>query len=404
MNKNSISSIIVKNYQFKQVIKILFIMKDNITLLNNFIELRTQPVPLTINKSDWINRNYDILTKFLFNKSLLLQVNNFINQYNKFYKIDENIRGPLTNKKILSIWLILAFPEYIIDTNLDDINTNKNDYKIDLYILTKELHNILMSIINDNFNKEIIRKFNKQLNLYINSLDYYLLINKREKLSNYIREWIELEKSIKLIETSNKYDNNEKNQSIFVLTKSKNLIEKYINKFIEQSSISQSEINNINMTELFVKLKDIVVQQINLENNLKITMEIILNEQIENNDYSNLIKILEQIKTFILSFTKISEDNINEILDIDYIVQLIRHDVLTVSEINEFGLNLLNNICSAGSISLNNQQIKEWENIVNEFKDNYKLIIGKLLRLSLESISLIIEEIACFQEYLLLVK
>ena len=82
---------------------------------------------------------------------------------------------------------------------------------------------------------------------------------------------------------------------------------------------------------------------------------------------------------------------------------MIKHDVLSVKEINDFGYNLLINICSAGSISLQTEQIKEWHKIIEDFKTDYKLVISKLLRLSIETISLIIEEIACFREYLELV-
>jgi len=392
MNKNSICSLIVKKYQLHKIKETLNLMKPNIKLLNNFIDLRLQPAPLTMIKSDWINKNYDELTKFLFNKILLQQVNDFINQYNKFYKIDENIRSLLTSKKILSIWLILAFPEFIIDTNLEKININNQDYKTDLYVLTKELHNNLMLLLDNYDNKELIRKFNKKLNLYINSLDYYLKINKREKLNTYIKEWIDIEKSINLINTSNKYNNYEKEQATNILINSKQLIEKYINMFTDNSE------------NIYTKLKEIALYQINLDNNLKLSMDNILNLELKNNNYENLKKILEQIKIFILSFTKTPENIVNELIDIEYIIQLIKHDVLTINEINTFGLSLLNNICLAGSISLNEQQLKEWNEIIINYKDDYKLIIGKLLRLSLESISLIIEEIACFQEYLLLIK
>ena len=404
MNKNSICSTIIKNY-YKN--KLILLLKSNsminsINKLNNFIELRTKPHPLIIDETVWINKNYDELTILLLNKNLLKEINTFIKIYNNYYQVTDDIRSKLTNKKILSLWLILAFPEFIIDIKLNEINTNNQDYKTDLYVISKELHNKFMKLINNISNKEDMRKFNKQLNLYINSLDLYLTINKKEKLSNYIKEWLELEKSIQLINISNKYDDDNKNNTINIINKSKGLIEKYINQMIDNILLPETYDSNTN--NIYDKLRNIALHQINIEANLKSTMEIMLKEEINNNIYNNISNILEDIKKFILTFTKIPENIINDEIDTKYIIQLIQHDVLTITDIHHFGENILNKICSAGSINLNNQQIKEWNIIIEEYKEDHKLIIGKLLRLSLETISLIIEEIACFQEYLLLIK
>ena len=382
MNRNTICSIIVKNYYKKKLFNHLQNMQLYFDKLNYFIDMRTQPLPIGIDKPNWINRTFDELSMLLVNKKVLKEVNDFIKIYNKYYSIN------ITSKKLLSIWLILAFPEFIIDINLEDINVNNQDYKTDLYVLTKELHYML---INLNNNYETMRKFNKQMNIYNNALDVYLITNKKEKVSNYIKEWLDLEKSVQLINISEKYNNDEKTKSINIIEDSKKLIEKYINKFITVPD------------DFYTKLKDIVVQKINLENTLKQTMDNMLKEELDGGNYDNLTYILEQIKSFILTFTKISESDIQEQIDVPYIVQMIKHDVLTVKEINDFGSNLLINICSAGSISLETEQIKEWNKIIEEYKTDYKLIISKLLRLSIETISLIIEEIACFKEYLSLV-
>ena len=382
MNRNTICSIIVKNYYKKKLFNHLQNMQLYFDKLNYFIDMRTQPLPIGIDKPNWINRTFDELSMLLVNKKVLKEVNDFIKIYNKYYSIN------ITSKKLLSIWLILAFPEFIIDINLEDINVNNQDYKTDLYVLTKELHYML---INLNNNYETMRKFNKQMNIYNNALDVYLITNKKEKVSNYIKEWLDLEKSVQLINISEKYNNDEKTKSINIIEDSKKLIEKYINKFITVPD------------DFYTKLKDIVVQKINLENTLKQTMDNMLKEELDGGNYDNLTYILEQIKSFILTFTKISESDIQEQIDVPYIVQMIKHDVLTVKEINDFGYNLLINICSAGSISLETEQIKEWNKIIEEYKTDYKLIISKLLRLSIETISLIIEEIACFKEYLSLV-
>ena len=383
MNRNSICSLIVKRYYKKKMFISLQNMQTNINKLNYFIELRNKEVPLGIDKNDWVNNSFDELSKMLFNKNLLQEVNNFIKTYSKYYYL-----ANITSKKFLSIWLILAFPEFIIDTKLEDINTINQDYKTDLFVITRELHNLLINLSGDSEN---MRKFNKQMNIYINALDVYLVLNKKEKVSNYIREWLELEKSIQLINISDKYNTDEKTKSILIIENSRKLVEKYINKFITVPD------------DFYIKLKDVVVQKINLENTLKQEMDNMLKEELESNNFTNLINILEQIKSFILTFTKITEEQIQEQIDIHYIVQLIEHDVLTIKEIDNFGYNLLSNICSAGSISLQEVQLKEWEKTVVDYNSDYKLVIGKLLRLSIETISLIIEEIACFREYLELV-
>lgn len=382
---------IINIYRRNKMINSLQLLKDKINILDNYIENRKQPVPIAINKAVWLNNNFDDITKYLMNKNLLNSFDNFIKYYNRYYQVSTDIRSELNSKKILSLWLILAFPEFIIDIELENIDTSQHNYKIDLYVLSKQLHKILLDIINKNIiNNNILRLFNKHINLFINCFDMYLVINKREKLANYIKEWITLEKSLNLINNSEKYNDIERENSLFIINKSKKLIEKYINNLIDN-----------NKKDSFYKtLNNIVEQQIRNELTMKTVMELSLEEEINNGNYDNLINALEEVKYFIKVFTKKEQSEIDETIDISYIIQLIKYDIISKKEINEFALNVLNIMCSAGSEHLNNIQIQDWEKIFNENQDNYKLLISKLMILCLETINKITEEISCFKEYL----
>lgn len=394
MNKNSICSIIVKTFQKNKVLINLREIKDIINKLDNYISLRQQPVPTTIIYDEWLKRNYDEITSYIINKNILTSINNFIKSYNKYYINDLQIRKELTNKKFLTMWIILAFPEFILDINYSIITKKEyikvNNYKFDLYILAHELHRLLLLL--ENSNKEIMIKFNKHMNLFINALDFFLIVDKKEKVKTYIKQWIELEKTEQILLKSLNYNNDEINNQKYLIQENKKLIEKYINFFTKVTD------------DLFNKMVESATHQILIQDKLKQALEQVLYDNINNNIFDNIKDILLQIKNFILRFTKITEEIINEQIDIDYIIQLIKHDVLTINDIESFGYNILNNICSAGSIFLNNNKIEEWKNVINDNRDNHKLIMCKLMRLCLETINLIIDEIDCFKEYLLINK
>jgi len=398
MNRNSACSFILKTYQRNKVILNLREIKDIINKLNNFIterqESKSKLSPLIINYDEWLKRNYDELTNYITDKNLLNGISNFIKAYNKYYNVDTTVRKELTNKKFLTLWVIIAFPEYILDLDYFIIKKEEtraiNNYKIDLYIFAEELHTLL--ILLENPNKEILRKFNKHMNLFINALDYYLVVNKKEKVISYIKQWIELEKSQQKINKSTNYTDSEKDNHKYIIKLNKELLETHINFFTKLTD------------NFFNKMVESATHQILIEDKLKEALEQVLLDNINSNNFSNITDILVQIKNFILRFTNITEETINEEIDIDYIVQLVKHDVLTINDIEYFGQNILNNICSAGSIFLNNNQLEEWKNIVNKNRDNHKIIMCKLLRLCLETINLIIDEINCFEEYLIINK
>jgi len=391
MNNNikKIGYKIISNFYKIKLIKSLILLIPDIKKLNTFIDNRKNLPVLAIKLQDWLSSTFDELTYFINKKEVINKFTNFINIYNKFYPNSNKIRKELTPQKILSIWIILAYPEFIIDLNYGEIDENKSDYKTDLYILTKELLNIINNIVckledNKEIDNEVLRIFNKKINSFMNCFDYYLLVNKQEKINSYIKEWCTLEKSIQLISTSEYYNINEKEKSMDIINKSKKILERYMNKF------------NIDIS--FNILKENVSFNIKFENELKINYENNLRVDLSNNNYNNLRNILTETKDFIRKFTKLDKQELDEHIDIDFIIQIIQYDVISINDIVNFGTRVINDICLAGSIFLNQKQIKEW-NKINTIQDKNTLI-SKLLLLCLESINEIYEEIIAYKEFI----
>ena len=391
MNNNirKIGYKIISNFYKIRLIKTIILLIPDIKKLNTFIDNRNNLQVLAIKLQDWLSSTFDELTCFINKKEVINNFTNFINIYNKFYPNSNNIRKELTPQKILSIWIILAYPEFIIDLNYGEIDENKRNYKTDLYILTKELLNIINNIVckledNKEIDNEVLRIFNKKINSFMNCFDYYLLVNKQEKINSYIKEWCTLEKSIQLISTSEYYNINEKEKSMDIINKTKKILERYMNKF------------NIDIS--FNILKENVSFNIKFENELKINYENNLRVDLSNNNYNNLKNILTETKDFIRKFTKLDKQELDEHIDIDFIVQVIQYDVISINDIVNFGTRVINDICLAGSIFLNQKQIKEW-NKINTIQDKNTLI-SKLLLLCLESINEIYEEIIAYKEFI----
>ena len=362
---------------------------QDIKKLNTFIDNRTKSQVIMIKLQDWISSTFDELTFLISKPEIVSNFTNFINIYNKYNPNDTNIRKDITTHKFLSMWMILAYPEFIIDLKFNEIDETKRDYKTDLYILTKELLFTLNSIITDleNNNKvenETLRTFNKRMNLYINCFDYFLLINKQEKVNSYIKEWCSLEKSVQLISLSEHYNDNEKEKSIDIINKSKQILEKYMNKF------------NIDIS--YNVLKENVNFNIKFENEFKKDYENNLKLELDNKNYDSLRNILLETKDFIKKFTKISEEELNEHIDIDFIIQVIKFEVISHIDIINFGVRVINDICLAGSYFLNQKQLNRWRS-TNIIQDT-NILISKLLILCLESINEIYEEIIAYKEFI----
>jgi hypothetical protein len=109
------------------------------------------------------------------------------------------------------------------------------------------------------------------------------------------------------------------------------------------------------------------------------------------------IKILNDIKKFILLFTRKQDqtEKINVNIDGDYFIYLIKNNIIGINDVKLFGDFMIKEICNIGSISCETENMENWNNLKNKYNSESELInmIADMMIFSLELIDIIRNEI-----------
>lgn len=327
---------------------------------------------LDIEKENFENSQFDILSEIICENRNINIIRTILNLYYRIIRINKEYI--LTPKEFLSAWIISRFPKYIIQSGITEEN-----------IRVKLYSNNLIKHVKDIFKNNInFIRFNLDLIQYKVALKIFMNIDKINKINLYSAEWIGLEKSYQEISSSKKYDDDEKRVILSSINNDKKLIEKHM-------KILKSDFNYDNL-KLFIKLanysKNKVVQ--NYKN--------IIKTELDNKSYDILENIINEIKKFILIFNKSIESEINESLDVSYIVQLLRNDVITNKDINLIAEYIISKLKKLASIKTE-QDIDEKFNIIKtkyNNNNNINTYISEILIYCMEIINTIRDEISSY--------
>ena len=110
-------------------------------------------------------------------------------------------------------------------------------------------------------------------------------------------------------------------------------------------------------------------------------------------------KILTEIKTFILIFNKSSESEINEHIDIDYIIHLIKTKIITYNDITIFSDYIIDKLKILASKTTEIEIDKNFNEIKSKSIDmtNINKSIAELLIYCMEIVNIIREEIVSYE-------
>jgi hypothetical protein len=359
--------------EFKNIEKII----DNLNSIKNTKINNSNLFETEINS----NRNiFDKIEKILRDKKVLLSFNDFFKIYNKLFNTEYNF------KQILTAWTIFTCPEYILNIKFIDINKLKHDdYK-------KKLYNVSQQMIYyfTNFSRNNLHKFNKTIYLFDLEFNKFIQLDKIEKIYNYCNDWMEIEETIELIKKSKKYQVDEKKNVIINLINSQNKIKKHIKIF--KLDVDYNELKKI--VDEKIKFKNLIQKEFKKE----------IETCFEEGKYNYISEILEEIKQFTIKFNnKNNLDEINELIDIEYIIQLYSNNIITQHEVNNFCLILLDYILPHGSHALEKSKKEEWLNIIQLHEvnnDKISTLSSKFIFFILELINEIMEEIIDFKHFI----
>lgn len=354
------------NILFSKLNEILNSKYDNSTIFVDEIE-----------KTKFEDTQFDLLSDILCDTRNIRIIKSILDLYYRIIKIDKEYQ--INPKEFLSGWVIARFPKYVFHNGITQENI-----RIKLYSnnLVQHIKHILNGDIDFNFN---LIRFNLDMIHYKISFNIFMNIDKINKINLYSAEWISLEKSRQEILTSNKYNTEEKTLILSYVDSDKKLIEKHM-------KILKSDFD-YNKLKQFVFLSKITKKK-TIENYKKI-----IERELNENNYDIIKKILTEIKTFILIFNKSSESEINEHIDIDYIIHLIKTKIITYNDITIFSDYIIDKLKILASKTTEIEIDKNFNEIKSKSIDmtNINKSIAELLIYCMEIVNIIREEIVSYE-------
>ena len=342
--------------------------------IKELYDICTHKYSFFMTETEEINERFDDITRYISKKNVILEISDILNNYYRWNKLDNINFVNINSRQLLSAWIINYCPSII----LGEINTDDKKF---LLQFAKQLIELIDKIKSNKKVNMIL--FNKIFLRYTDFLIIYLEKDKIDKINYYTAEWISLDKSYEIIQNSNKYTLEQKDIILQNINKDKRLVEKYI--------------NNLSKNFDYNRLKLIINISNNITKKIVDNYKQIIHEDIINKKYDISIKILDDIKKFILLFNRKEHEiqKINDTIDGEYFINLIRNNIIDIDDVKLFGDYLLQYVCAIGSISCETEKTSKWIEIKNKYesKKDLILLIADMLIFILEVIDSIRNEL-----------
>jgi hypothetical protein len=332
---------------------------------------------------------FNTLCKSVNDKNTIKSFASMLSCFYNCYTLNEDIAQKLTARKMLTMWIVVGFPEYTIEKTHNELVTEKKDiYPNEIYYISLEFLILFQQMVNTNTmakqNGELYRKFIKNGNRFSNAITYFLERDKREQIIKLVQEYYDVHETVMQIKISNKYSEDSKQQNEISLNKTKEKILAHINKF--DSTIKKDDLEayaNMNI------LKSIKVEEAQFE---------IMIDDIRTKRLFYCKKAIVWIKDSLLKLkaTGISKGHdIIDILDADFIVQKMTVSAnFGCSDVESYGnyiIGIINELQAVGSVDETN---KKWDEIKTTNKDKaMHVYLANMIFFSMKEIHKIFEEI-----------
>jgi hypothetical protein len=214
----------------------------------------------------------------------------------------------ITPKQFLSSFIFYYFPEFI--------TTEDNIISVDIIKFSKNIIEMVDKMLHNNMAYNNIYKFVKLINQYTNCFNQFIIYDKSIKIKELIDKWVDLEKTKRLIIIDERYE--DKIDIIINMEKEQNKTIKYI-KIID-NEFDVNILNNIYKMNMMIEETMVKCYFDNLE------------KDIISNQYTMLKNVLIEIKDNIIMLHKQSEKELDEYMDVDFIIQKINNNVFPIED------------------------------------------------------------------------
>ena len=222
--------------------------------------------------------------------------------------------------------------------------------------------------------------------MYSNCFVIWFNYDKVQKINNLSNEWINMNNTINEIKLSQKYSEEQRNETIDVIIKSQKNIESFILKI------------NCNFNKDSLKILAGLKKQ--LEDNYNKSYWDLLSKDLEDEKYNFLEKILLEIQNEIISLRKRNNSFINDFkekYDVKFIIQLITNKVFNIDNLISYTNYLVNLLVEMQAPIRNNTTKDEWDDLIKKLKEgilgNFNSCVPILLKYILVTINDIKQDI-----------
>ena len=288
INKDNIENNKVDNNEFEKM------AKEKEDLLNNYEKLKKEKSNIEEEK-DRINNDYNILLEE--KNKIKKEKEELDEEYNKLKLEHDKIKEEFNNNEI-------KLKTYIAKENMNENKINNDLYltklteldELKIKISKFESGEIIPDILKEKMNKEkseikaqLISLFNEKEKNYIKKLE-----EKEKKISEYILKIRKNETKIKTLNENIMGINTEKGELENIVIKQESRVGKLGEKVDKIELLLKNKNNEIRENENYsLKLINIIKEQKNIINNLKIEHKTIEENNSKNEDYNNIINSLK---------------------------------------------------------------------------------------------------------------
>ena len=288
INKDNIENNKVDNNEFEKM------AKEKEDLLNNYEKLKKEKSNIEEEK-DRINNDYNILLEE--KNKIKKEKEELDEEYNKLKLEHDKIKAEFNNNEI-------KLKTYIAKENMNENKINNDLYltklteldELKIKISKFESGEIIPDILKEKMNKEkseikaqLISLFNEKEKNYMKKLE-----EKEKKISEYLLKIKQNETKIKTLNENIMGINTEKGELENIVIKQESRVGKLGEKVDKIELLLKNKNDEIRENENYsLKLINIIKEQKNIINNLKIEHKTIEENNSKNEDYNNIINSLK---------------------------------------------------------------------------------------------------------------
>lgn len=263
---------------------------------------------------------YKKMTICLKNPDIIKKVQDILVHYNKYNTTKINSR------MLLTAYMIASLPEYTLSIKRSEIK-NLNGYERLTFDAAENIVNII-DIIKPDTNISVLEE---GIQKYVEYFKVFLNLDKVRSITELIGHWCDTEETIREVTESERYSSYQKENTIETVKSIQTKIEQYIKTFDKNFDIAK--------LPLYFEMRS------KIEKSMKLIFFDKLGEDIKNNKFDQLHKLIREISEQLLLLQSNSpriQNDFKEKFDIELIEQMISTGIFGPNEFMAYANYLMN--------------------------------------------------------------